>query len=150
MTTKKEPFKIIGIAVRTTNENMQAMKDIPALWERFFAENISAKITGKESDELYCLYSDYEKDHTRPYTTILGHKVNHSAPVPEGLVETLIPGQTYTVFTAKGNPKEAVYREWQKIWNSDIGRAFSTDFEVYGNRSQEAENAEVDIYIALK
>ncbi len=32
---KVEPFKVIGIAVRTTNENNQAAKDIPLLWEKF-------------------------------------------------------------------------------------------------------------------
>ena len=29
-------MKIIGISVRTTNQNGQAMQDIGNLWERFF------------------------------------------------------------------------------------------------------------------
>ena len=149
-TTTKESFKIIGISVRTTNENMQAMNDIPALWERFSKDHISEKITGKESNDLYCVYTDYEKDHTKPYTTILGYKVNSLAPLPDGLVEKLIPAQTYTIFNAKGNLQEgAVFRELQKIWNSDTNRRFSSDFEIYGSRSQDPENAEVDIYIAV-
>ncbi len=151
MTTKKNSFKIIGIAIRTTNENMQAMKDIPALWERFFSERISEKINSKEDNDLYCVYTDYEKDHTKPYTTILGHKVNPSAPLPDGLAEIVIPTQTYQVFTAKGNPQEgSVYKEWQKIWASGTDRLFSSDFEMYGPKSQNAENAEVDVFIAVK
>jgi predicted transcriptional regulator YdeE len=151
MNITKESFKIIGISVRTTNEQMQAMKDIPTLWERFFKENSSEKISGKESNDLYCVYTDYEKDHTKPYTTILGHKVSVTAPVPVGLVEILIPAQTYRVFTAKGNPQEgSVYKEWQTIWASDADRLFTSDFEIYGPESQNAENAEVDIYIAIK
>jgi predicted transcriptional regulator YdeE len=150
-TIKKEAFKIIGIPVRTTNEHMQAMKDIPALWERFFKENTSEKISAKESDDLYCVYTAYEKDHTKPYTTILGHKVSVASPVPDGLMEVLLPEQSYRVFTAKGKPQEgSVYREWQKIWNSDTDRLFTSDFEIYGARSQDAENAEVDIYIAVR
>lgn len=38
---KIRPFNIIGISVRTTNENDQAAKDIPALWKRFISEGIA-------------------------------------------------------------------------------------------------------------
>jgi predicted transcriptional regulator YdeE len=30
---------VIGIEVRTTNENEQAAKDIPVFWEKFMKEN---------------------------------------------------------------------------------------------------------------
>lgn len=33
---KFEPFKIIGIAVRTTNENGQGAKDIGGLWQKTY------------------------------------------------------------------------------------------------------------------
>jgi predicted transcriptional regulator YdeE len=66
MTTRLESFKVIGISVRTTNENRQATKDIPFLWKKFFEENISSKIPNKLSDDLYCVYTHYEKDHTKP------------------------------------------------------------------------------------
>ena len=39
MITQLESFKVIGISVRTTNENGQAAKDIPFLWNKFFEEN---------------------------------------------------------------------------------------------------------------
>ena len=42
METKMKQFKIIGISVRTTNENNQAMKDIPTgqthLNSKYFSE----------------------------------------------------------------------------------------------------------------
>jgi predicted transcriptional regulator YdeE len=149
-TTKKEAFKIIGISVRTTNENGQAATDIQALWSRFFTENIPAKITNKLSDEIYSVYTDYEKDHTKPYTTILGYKVNDNEPVPAGMVEKRIDGATYRIFTAKGKASENfVFRAWQNIWSSDADRSYTADFEVYGAGSQDPENAEVNIFIAL-
>ena len=37
-------MKIIGISVRTTNQNEQAMQDIGNLWQRFFSEQLLAKI----------------------------------------------------------------------------------------------------------
>ena len=33
-------FKIIGISVRTINENNKAMMDIPALWNKFLLKNL--------------------------------------------------------------------------------------------------------------
>ncbi|MES2515209.1 MAG: GyrI-like domain-containing protein [Bacteroidota bacterium] len=153
MTTIKEPFKIIGISVRTTNENGQAIKDIPFLWNKFFTENISEKITHKLSDDLYCVYTHYEKDHTKPYTTILGYKVKTDEVLPEGLVEKTIEPADYKIFSAKGKLAEPfVYNEWTKIWNlnSEMNRSFTSDFEIYGAKAQDPENAEVDIYIAMK
>ena len=146
MTTKLDSFKIVGISVRTTNENGQAIKDIPFLWNKFFEENISDKIPNKLNDELYCVYTHYEKDHTKPYTTILGYKVNSNEPTPEGLVARSIDSASYKIFTAKGKLSEGfVFKEWQTIWNSDIPRSFTSDFEIYSSKSQDPENAEVDI-----
>jgi predicted transcriptional regulator YdeE len=150
MTTQLEPFKIIGISVRTTNENGQAMKDIPFLWNKFFEENIKDKIPNRLTDDLYCVYTHYEKDHTKPYTTILGYKVKINETLPEDLVEKSIDVANYQVINAKGKMSEGfVYNEWLKIWNSDMNRSFTSDFEIYGAKAQDPENAEVDIYIAL-
>ena len=43
-----------------------------------------------------------------------------------------------------------VFGEWTKIWNSDLVRTFTADFEVYGEKAQNPENAEVDIFVAIK
>jgi predicted transcriptional regulator YdeE len=37
---KIQKFSVIGISVRTTNENGQAGQDIPALWQKFMSENV--------------------------------------------------------------------------------------------------------------
>jgi predicted transcriptional regulator YdeE len=153
MTIQLESFKVIGISVRTTNENGQATKDIPFLWGKFFEENISGKIPNKLSNDLYCVYTDYEKDHTKPYTTILGYKVKADEPVPESMIAKTINAAHYKVFNAKGKQSEAfVYKAWQSIWNlnNELNRSFTSDFEIYGANSQNPEDAEVAIYIAVK
>lgn len=147
--TTLDTFKIIGISVRTTNENGQAAIDIPALWNRFFTEGIPAKIAAKLSEDLYCVYTDYEKDHTKPYTTLLGYKVQSNAVVPDGLTEKTIGAQQYDVKPAKGKMAEGfVFKAWQEIWASDMPRAYTADFEIYGAKAPDPENAEIDIYIA--
>lgn len=148
---KKIPFYIVGIAVRTTNENMQAATDIPALWNTFMTEGIAGKIPNKTGDELYCVYTEYESDYTKPYTTILGCAVYDLSEIPEGMKGIEIAGGDYEQFTAAGKMNDnIVYNEWLKIWDSGISRAYTTDFEVYGEKAQNPENAEVPIYIALK
>jgi predicted transcriptional regulator YdeE len=147
---KVEPFKVIGISVRTTNENNQAAKDIPALWEKFMRENLLDNIPNKIDSTLYSIYTDYEKDHTRPYTTILGCKVENLDHIPEGMVGESFDGGNYIKFTAKGNLEEGlVINEWIKIWNMDLGRTFTADFEMYGEKAENPSDEEVDILIAV-
>lgn len=142
-------FRIIGMSVRTSNENAQAATDIPALWNKFLSENGPQQITGKIDESLYCVYTEYEKDHAKPYTTILGCRVAESTTVPFGMVETTIEAGEYLKFTAQGNLNEGiVFNTWNEIWSSDLPRRFTTDFEVYGIKAQNPAAAEVDIFIA--
>lgn len=148
---KIEPFKVIGIAVRTTNEDDQAAKDIPVLWEKFMQENVLENIPNKIDKTIYSIYTDYEKDHTKPYTTLLGCKVESLDHIPEGMIGKAFEGGDYIQFTAKGNLKEGlVINEWLKIWNMDLPRIFTADFERYGEKAQNPSDAEVDILIAVK
>jgi predicted transcriptional regulator YdeE len=150
-TNKIEAFSIIGISVRTTNTNGQAAKDIPILWSKFFSESIPKKITNKTSQDIYCIYTDYVKDHTQPYTTIIGYKVDSLDNIPEGMVGKSISTGNYMPFIAQGNISDGiVYNEWLKIWTAPINRAFTADLEIYGQESKDPENAKVEILIALK
>jgi predicted transcriptional regulator YdeE len=146
-----QKFSVIGISVRTTNENGKSGEDIPALWNKFMSEEIQRKIPNKVSEDIFCIYTDYEKDHTKPYTTILGCKVESLDVVPENMTGKTIESANYEELTAKGNLAEGiVYNKWLEIWKSDLDRSFTADFEVYGEKTQNPENAEVDIYIALQ
>lgn len=148
---KVEPFKVIGISVRTTNENEQAAKDIPVLWEKMINEDILNSIPNKIDNTIYSIYTDYEKDHTKPYTTVLGCKVENLDNIPEGMVGYSFDGGDYVKFTPKGDlSKGLVINEWLKIWEMDLGRIFTTDFEIYGEKAQNPSDAEVDILIAVK
>ncbi|UKB82218.1 GyrI-like domain-containing protein [Chryseobacterium sp. MEBOG06] len=148
---KVEPFNIIGISVRTTNENNQAAKDIPLLWEKLINDNVLNNIPKKIDDTVYSIYTDYEKDHTKPYTTVLGCRVENLDDIPEGMVGKSFDGGNYIKFTAKGNlAEDLVINEWFKIWNMDLDRAFTADFELYGKKTQNPSDEEVNILIAVK
>lgn len=81
-------------------------------------EGIINQIPNKADHAIYCIYTDYEKDYTKPYTTILGCKVNSLDTIPEGMVGKIIESSDYSKQTIKGNLAEGiVYNEWLKIWN---------------------------------
>lgn len=146
-----EPFKVIGISVRTTNENNQAAKDIGDLWGRFINEKVLEAIPNKIDNTVYSIYTDYEKDHTKPYTTILGCKVKNLDTIPVGMVSKSVNGGNYVKFSTKGDlMKDLVINKWFEIWEMDLDRLFTADFEVFGEKAQNPANAEIDILIAVK
>ena len=114
-------------------------------------EGIAGKIPNKSGNSIYCIYTEYEKDHTKPYTAILGCKVDNLDTIPNGMVGKIFNEANYAKRLAKGNILQGmVFNEWTKIWNADLERTFTADFEVYGEKAQNPENAEVDIFIAVK
>jgi len=146
-----QKFNIVGITVRTTNENGKAEQDIPALWGKFMGEGVLQKIPNKIDDTVYCMYTDYEKDHTKPYTTIIGCRVSSLENIPEGMMGKTIETGGYVRYTAKGNIMEGVVHDkWKEIWSSDIQRTYIADFDEYGDKARNLGNAEVDIFVSVK
>ena len=146
---KIEPFKLIGIDVRTTNANNQAAEDIGALWQRFMSENTLAKIPNKVDTTIYAIYTDYEGDHNQPYTTLIGCSVESLDEIPDGMVGKVVDGGAYVKSSAKGDVTKIVAEEWMKIWGTTLNRAYTADFEVYGEKAQNPLDAEVDFLIAV-
>jgi len=147
-----EDFKVIGISVDTTNKDGKSAGDLGKLWERFYAENIPEKITNKISDEVCSIYTGYETDYTGKYTAIIGLRVSSLGNIPAGLMGRELKGGKYKKYLAKGKMPNAVMETWKEIWDKDkeLGRRYSSDFEVYGSKSRCGENSEVEIYISVK
>ena len=150
-TVKIKPFNIIGISIRTTNENGQASQEIAELWQKFMSETIVSKIPNKIGNDVYSLYTDYESDHIKPYTTILGCKVENLDNIPNGMVGSSFKGGTYIKTSAKGDLMQGlIVNHWSKIFEMDLERIYSADFEVFGEKAQNPSDAEVDFYVSIK
>ena len=147
-----ENFKIIGISTETTNQNNQAATDLGQIWSRFFVEGISTKIPNKESEEVYAVYTDYESDFTGKYTTIIGQRVSSIDHIPDGMVGREINNEKLLRYIAKGEMPNAVVETWKDIWANNIAlyRTYNADFEVYGEKSQNGNESEVEIYIGVR
>ncbi len=145
-----EGFIVAGIAVRTTNQNDKCLKDLDELWDKFTRENIAASIPDKISDDIYCVYTDYETDFMGEYTTILGYKVSTIENLPEGLAYKEIPGMDCQRFVAEGKLPDCIGETWRKIWSQpDTERAYLADFDVHGAEAKDPDNARVYIYLSI-
>lgn len=145
-----EPFQLIGIAIKTTNTNGQAAEEIAQLWQRFLGENILEKIPNKVDNTVYSLYTDYEGDHTAPYTAIIGCKVLQLDSIPEGMTGKAFEGGNYVKTTAKGDLMQGlIVKEWANIWEMNLDRAYTADFEVFGEKAQNPNDAEIDFLVAV-
>lgn len=144
-------FNVIGIKVRTTNQDMQAAKDIPALWQKFMAEKVADKIPNKKQNAVYAIYTNYESDYTGAYDMILGCRVSSLNDIPTDMIGLIIPESIYKEFKAEGQLKDnIVYNKWVEIWNTDLNREYNADFEVYPENATPDTQTEVPIYISVK
>jgi predicted transcriptional regulator YdeE len=148
--TQKSEFKLIGLKLesKTTNEGGQSSVDCGKLWQKFETENLAESIPDKLSDEIYAVYFDYEGDYTKPFSYFIGCKVKIDTDVPHGMDHLIIPAGNFTKVIAKGKMPDCVANSWKDIWNSKTDRAYKYDFEIYGERSKDWSNAEVEIFVS--
>ncbi len=138
----------IGLELRT--DNQKCSLEMPVHKEKFFNQNILAKIPHKINGNILAVYTDYEGDYTQPYSWILGAEVSSLDEIPAGLVGKVIPESKYAVFTTKGEFPQGLIGVWQAIWQSNLSRSYTTDFELYSPDFDPQKKPEVKVYIAIK
>lgn len=144
-------FKVIGLSVRTTNKDYKAQKDIAQLWENFINNNILSTVPNKVSDDIYCIYTDYENNFMGEYTTILGCIVSKEENIPDNLIVKDISACSYHLYTTEGKLPKCVGKTWQHIWQQpDTHRKYKADFDVYGKDAQNPDKAKVYTYLSVK
>jgi len=149
-------FLVIGIEVRTTNAKEATPEGvIPRQWQRFFQEGILAKIPNKIGGNIYAVYSDYASDHNGEYDYLIGAMVKQGTVPPPGMVAKSVPGGRYAVLTTdKGPLAKVVPQTWLAVFKLEdekkLQRTYKVDFEIYDQRSQDPQNAQVDLYLGIK
>jgi predicted transcriptional regulator YdeE len=146
---EQKAFSLIGISVRTINQNGQSKKDMMALWERFMTDNLVQQIVDRVSDDIYCVYTDYKDDYLDYYTAVLGCRVNSLDHIPEGFTAISIPAGKYQVYSLGGKFPENVRLAWQEIWDANVARKYTADFDLYSAGAKSFDETEVKIYLAI-
>lgn len=134
---------VVGISTKTSNEDAKMGEKIGKLWEDLYQGGVSGAIKNKVNPYAIGLYSDYTNE---GYTVTAGHEVSKEEN-SEYTVKT-IPAGKYAKFSVCGNMVTAVAEAWGAIWQMDLDRSYTGDFEEYLNN--DFEHAEVDIFVALK
>jgi len=135
-------FTVIGVSDRVQNDDPAA---IGALWDAFRARDVKTEIGQPASEEVYCVYHDYDGGFMDPYQMTIGYRVPAGTATPEGLSRAEIPSQQAVAISAEGPQPQTLISHWQEIWNGDLNRAFHADYDVY-----DARNAErVTIHVGL-
>lgn len=140
---------IVGIRIKTTNQDGKSMQDIGTTWQKLFANGIYEKISNKVNGKTIGLYTEYEGDYTKPYTFIAGAEVSKEVQMGEEIESIIIPKGKYAKFVITGDVQNSVGQAWQEIWNMDLKRKYTCDFEEYQNNSEDMLKQEIHIYIAL-
>lgn len=141
---------VAGIKIKTTNKDGKAVQDIGITWQKLFADGIYEKMTNKVNSKTIGLYTEYEGDYTKPYTFIAGAEVSQELQIGEELESIIIPKGKYAKFIITGDVQNSVGQAWQEIWNMDLKRKYTCDFEEYQNNSEDMQKQEIHIYIALE
>jgi len=134
---------LVGISTTTSNQDPKMSEKIGKLWVDLYQGGINSNIRNKVNDYAIGLYSDYTES---GYTVIAGNEVSKSEN--SDLTTKIIPAGKYAKFSVHGHMEKAVAEAWGEIWKMDLDRSFTGDFEEYLN--SDWENADIDIYIALK
>lgn len=155
----RDEIKLVGIATTTSNEQeFGPQAQIGGLWDKFWKEGVRQSIPHVQQESpqpIYGCYTDYKNGAAGEYKLLIGCNVSEIGHLPAGLQAKILPASQYAVFTTRrGHATTVVIEAWQAIWRwsaaSKLQRTFTGDFEVYDERSSDPDNAQIDIYIAVK
>lgn len=149
--TRESGFYLVGLEARTTNAaeaNPQTAK-IPGLWQQVYSGELEALVPRHiAKGKPFCVYYDYQSDQSGAYSVVVGYQVPGLEEVPAGLSGLSVPAGKYLMFTAEGDPAQAVPQAWAYIGeyfkDSRAKRAYTYDYEVYESSSK------VQIFIATQ
>lgn len=141
---------VVGIKIKTTNQDGKAMQDIGMTWQKLFVDGIYEKIPNKVNHKTIGLYTEYEADFTKPYVFMAGAEVSQEIRRDREIVSKIIPKGKYAKFVIIGDVQNSVGQAWQEIWNGNLKRKYTCDFEEYQNNSEDRQKQEIHIYVAIE
>ncbi|BCN30625.1 GyrI-like domain-containing protein [Anaeromicropila herbilytica] len=148
---KLEQKLVAGLRIRTSNGNPDTPKDIASLWEKFFRDGVYQSIEHKVNDSTIGLYTNYENDVAGEYDMLVCCEIDdkNNQNTNTELEYEIISAGTYAKFIVIGDVKNAVSDFWMKLWNMNLNRKYTSDFEEY-HMDEEGNCNEIHIYIALQ
>lgn len=123
-----EGFVVIGLSARVRNDDPAA---IGSLWAQFQSRDLATVLGVSASQNVYCVYHEYEGGFLDPYRMTIGYRVSAATEIPAGLYRAQIAEQDMATFRAEGPQPETLIGQWQAIWQGDLNRAYIADYDIY-------------------
>ena len=98
---------------------------------------------------MYGVYTNYDGDYTKPYDFYACCEIEDSKSNNDEFSVVSVPESKYAKFSIRGNYDESAEKLWNEIWNTELDRKYTYDFEVYHNDGNDPENQLLEIYIAV-
>ena len=102
----EEDLTIMGIFTRASNAEPHRIGD---LWRRFHTMGNGKAVAERLTDVNYGVYCEYEGDHTKPFTVVIGCAVPHDAEAPEGMKAITVKAGNFAVYKAHGELPQGVF-----------------------------------------
>ena len=96
----------------------------------------------------YILSFGEGEDYSIPYNFVAFCEISEQNE--KNFIVKRIPVGKYAKFTIIGDVQKSVAQAWSEIWNMDLKRKYSFDFEECQNSVGNMENQEIHIYISLQ
>ncbi|MBO9427016.1 GyrI-like domain-containing protein [Labrenzia sp. R4_1] len=138
---EEQGFTVVGLSKVVRNDNPAA---IGALWEAFHSYDVRKKLCVDASEDVYCVYHDYEGGFMDPYRMTIGYRVS-SVDAPEDLHSAEVPRQTVVTYEVNGPLPQSLISQWQAIWNGQLNRSYLADYDVYDATDPEAVSIKVGV-----
>ncbi|NCC16268.1 MAG: AraC family transcriptional regulator [Clostridia bacterium] len=140
--------KVMGIRIRTGNDDANMSNQIGMAWQIFFGGGIYASMPNKINDKTIGLYTNYENGVSGKYDVMICCEVEEGATLPENVQSETIAEGKYARFIVRGHVQRAVQEFWVKLWGMALDRKYGCDFEEYQG-GDDMENAEIHMYISM-
>ncbi|MGD8190920.1 AraC family transcriptional regulator [Brevibacillus ginsengisoli] len=158
----KPEMRIIGYELKTNVNGGLNLKEIPAFWDKYLAEQLYKKIPNclhTESPVELGMCWDFNSQ-TGEMSYIIGMEATSFENVPSEMVCRTIPEATYAVFTtpkvAHAEFSPSIQSTWKSIFeewfpHSGYEHAGTPEFEWYDERCHQDKHEllQMDIYIPI-
>lgn len=144
-----EEKHVVGLKARTSNADENMTTVIGGLWQSFYNDGVVARIEGKKNDDAIGLYTHYENGVQGAYDVMVCAEVSELPARLDSVMSCYtIPSGTYAKFVIHGHPQTAVMAFWTNLWEMNLNRAYTCDFETY-LAGDDFENCEMHLYISI-
>lgn len=131
-------MRIVGLRDRIQSTTGECSLKIPNLWRALLGAPMGQEPTEEgrineialrkiEPYDLLAVYANYDYS-VWEYDAIIGCEVDADAPIPEGMVEFVIPAGRYARFDVDETTMNAA---WDVVYGPDFPRGDIADFEAY-------------------